>query len=187
MLHGEARALSARGENTPRATRPDWAGSAYFCPESRGHRLRIITETLKVRCYHFSFSDQKTEPQRDHGTVSGSRDSESALEPRPLRSQNHVLSRASRKHLKQKERRRLLLSAYSPPSFLEKRAAVMSRPNASQALLWACSGNFPLKSSRHSRASATYLSSKRQRAKRKCAFRWHGFREMALRQSLRAS
>ncbi|KAL0605032.1 40S ribosomal protein S6 [Plecturocebus cupreus] len=63
-----------------------------------------------------------------------------------------------------------LLNAHSPPSFLEKRAAVMSRPNASQALLWACSGNFPLKSSRHSRASATYLSSKRQRARRKCAF-----------------
>lgn len=76
---------------------------------------------------------------------------------------------------------------HSPLSLLEKRAALMSLSSASQALLCACSGNFPLKSSRHSSASATYLSSKRQRARRKWAFRWHGFRDMAFKQSLRAS
>lgn len=76
---------------------------------------------------------------------------------------------------------------HSPLSLLEKRAALMSLSSASQALLCACSGNFPLKSSRHSSASATYLSSKRQRARRKWAFRWQGFRDMAFRQSLRAS
>ncbi len=44
-------------------------------------------------------------------------------------------------------------------SVFEKRAALMSLSSASHALLCACSGNLPLKSSRHSWASATYLSS----------------------------
>lgn len=74
-----------------------------------------------------------------------------------------------------------------PDSVLEKRAALMSLSRASQALLCACSGNFPLKSSRHSRASATYLSSNRHRAKRKWAFRCPGFSVRAFRQSRRAS
>ena len=74
-----------------------------------------------------------------------------------------------------------------PDSVLVKRAALMSLSKASQALLCACSGNFPLKSSKHSRASATYLSSKRHRASRKWAFRWAGFSVRAFRQSLRAS
>lgn len=74
-----------------------------------------------------------------------------------------------------------------PESVLEKRAALMSLSKALQALLLACSGNFPLKSSRHSRASAKYFSSNRHLASLKWAFRCPGFRVRAFRQSLRAS
>lgn len=75
----------------------------------------------------------------------------------------------------------------SPDSFLAYKADLMSLSRASHALLWACSGNFPLKSSRHSRASATYLSSNRQRASLKWALRCPGFKLRAFKQSLRAS
>lgn len=81
----------------------------------------------------------------------------------------------------------ITINPFSPESILEKRAALISLSRASQALLWACSGNLPLKSSKHSRASATYFSSKRQRASRKWAFRCPGLRDRAFRQSLSPS